>query len=347
MADELLRSKHGFGNLIDVENAKLLGKLDEYDILFLDGDTEPKIGWIDKNGLTRVVDTQKVIVAEDNLPEAGVEGKIYIYGEDGYFWNGERFINLCKPTDVTELTAAITALETLVETKADAEQVKANIEKAVEESKNYADEKDAEILELVKVSYEKVEYEISAKPVNTLVDYCEKEIRVMCPVDTEWELQQSGAGADANKYYIGLKAYAPNENVVSFKEDLAEIIADDTMYYFENNEFAGVDEDGRKYSIVWLPVAVYDEVNKAWTYYGVNSSASKYIGWYYSVEWYNADGLKVASDCIRVNLSNEECHSRIEPFYISNITENVIAEANTYTDEQITAIINTFTIVEF
>jgi len=51
----------------------------------------------------------------------------------------------------------------------------------------------------------------------------------MCPADTQWALQQSGANADPNSYYIGFKAYAPNDDVVSFKEDLAETINDDTM----------------------------------------------------------------------------------------------------------------------
>jgi len=45
------------------------------------------------------------------------------------------------------------------------------------------------------------------------------------------------------------------------------------------------------------------------------------MGWYYSVEWYNADGVVIASDCIRINLSNEDCHSVIEPYYVGKITE--------------------------
>lgn len=177
-------------------------------------------------------------------------------------------------------------------------------------------EKKAEVI------FENVKYEISSKPVGTLVDYRDKEIRVMCPTDTQWTLQTSGANADANAYYIGVKAYAP-DSAVSFKEDIAEIITDNTMYYFEGNDFDGVDTYGRKYSIVWLPVAKYDPDADSWTYYGANSSKEHYVGWYYSVEWYDADGKKISSDCIRINLSNETCHTTIEPYYMADVIKEI------------------------
>lgn len=55
MAD---RAKHAFGSLADVEMALQSGKINAYDILFLDGDTEPKVGWIDKNGIFRLVENE-------------------------------------------------------------------------------------------------------------------------------------------------------------------------------------------------------------------------------------------------------------------------------------------------
>lgn len=177
-----------------------------------------------------------------------------------------------------------------------------------------------ELENIIENKYEKRKYEVSSKPYATLVDYREKEIRIMCPSDTEWHLQNSGENAQANLYYIGFKAYAPSE-AVSFKEDLAKVISDDTMYYFENNDFAGVDSFGRKYSIIWLPVAGYD--NGTWSYYGANSTEEKFIGWYYSVEWYDENGKIIESDCIRINLSNENCHSVIEPFYVLDVKKNL------------------------
>ena len=214
--------------------------------------------------------------------------------------------------EAAEMAANITALQALVGTDPVSDQIAAAIsEHDVSSKKENA------------ALYKAIKYEISSKPVGTLVDYRDKEIRVMCPVDTAWTLQESGENADSSKYYIGFKAYAPSNDVVGFKEDLAEIISDETLYSFEGNEFAGIDTYGRKYSIVWLPVAKYDESTSTWTYYGKNSSKEKYIGWYYSVEWYNADGKVVASDTIRINLANEDCFNNIKPFYLANVENKI------------------------
>lgn len=131
----------------------------------------------------------------------------------------------------------------------------------------------------------------------------------MCPAGTKFTLQNSGENADKSAYYIGFKAYAPAD-AASFKEDLKKTIEDPEMYYFENNEFAGIDAYGRKYSIVWLPVARHNS-DDTWTYYGANSQPGRFIGWYYSVEWYDSNGIKISSDTIRINLANEACFNSI------------------------------------
>lgn len=194
---------------------------------------------------------------------------------------------------------------------------------ATKETDGAMSKEDKKTLDAIPTVYVAREYEVAYKPEGTLVDYRDKEIRVMCPADTEWVLQNSGEGSDANMYYIGFKAYAPT-NAVSFKEDLAETIADDTMYYFEGNEFAGTDTYGRKYSVVWLPAANYD--GNTWTYYGASSSESKYIGWYYTVEWYDTNGIVISSDSVRINLSNETCHNNIKPYYVANYITTEEAE---------------------
>ena len=171
--------------------------------------------------------------------------------------------------------------------------------------------------------YSGIRYEITNKPVDTLVDYRDKEIRIMCPANTQWVKQNVGSAGNSNMYYVGFKIYAPSEDVVSFKEDTAAVIADHTMHYYENNSFAGIDAYGRKYSICWLAVASYDESTNTWTYYGKNSSNKRYIGWTYSVEWYNATGVKVASDSIRINLTNEACHTSLEPYYMNSVVKGV------------------------
>ena len=382
MADEILRSKHGFGNLVDVMTALETGKIDAYDILFLDGDTEPKIGWIDRNSNFRLVKNESVIVVEENsLPTSGVEGKVYIFNDEGYFWNGTEFVNFCKPTDVTELSGRLTTLEsnyktlesdlekldttvvdlkaeveklqsdvsglqtdvkdlqtsisdlqTEIDKKANIEDVQADIEQAklevLETAKSYTDEKVEDVLNTSKHLFENVKYEITNTPVGTLVNYSEKEIRVMCPANTQWVKQSVGETGNANMYYMAFKAYAP-EGAVSFKEGDQGVIID-KMFTFDD-DFAGTDEFGRNYSICWLALALYDESSDTWTYFGKNSSTSKYIGWTYVVEWYDANGVVIASDSVRINLSNEWCHSSIEPFYINNAT----IESKKYTDEQI------------
>lgn len=239
------------------------------------------------------------VATYEDLPTDAVAGDLYEVYADNSEWcfNGEKWFEYGKTTDI-DLSV-------------------------------YA--KKDEVRSIAKM----VDYEISHKPTGTLVNYSDNEIRVMCPADTEWKLQQSGENADANAYYIGFKAYAPSNDVVNFKEDLAEIISDQTMYSFDGNEFAGIDEYGRKYSIVWLPVAAYDSASDKWTYYGSHSSDEKYIGWDYSVEWYNAAGVKVAADTIRINLSNENCHIHNEPYYMAGIRSTIAALEESATWENI------------
>lgn len=208
--------------------------------------------------------------------------------------------------EAANMAADITALQKLVGTTSVSDQIVAAIT---------ANEKKAAAL------FKHVKYEITNKPTEAQVDYRDKEIRVLCPTDTQWAVQTVGANGDASRYYIGFKAYAP-DGAVSFKEDTKATIEDTTMYYFEDNEFAGIDAYGRKYSIVWLPAAKHND-DDTWTYFGAGSSAARYVGWYYSVEWYNADGKVIASDTIRINLANENCYRDVEPFYMANVVKGV------------------------
>lgn len=163
------------------------------------------------------------------------------------------------------------------------------------------------------------QFEISGVPANTKIKYSDEEIRVMVPENTEWTFQQVGANGNPNMYYMAFKAYAP-ENAVSFKEGDQGVI-DDEMFYFENNDFAGIDAYGRKYSIVWLALA--NNADGVWTYFGKNSSAGHYVGWNYVVEWYDADGNIISNDGIRINLSNENCHDYLLPYYMGDVVKEV------------------------
>ena len=119
-------AKHAFGSAAGVNAALEAGVINAYDILFLNGENEtPKVGWIDKNGKPVIIEEEdEVVIIEGNvLPDSGEVGKIYVFGEDAYVWNGEKFVNLCKPTDVS-------ALETEIATKVTAEEVKTMIKES-------------------------------------------------------------------------------------------------------------------------------------------------------------------------------------------------------------------------
>lgn len=124
------RAKHAFGALENIDSAIAKGTIDAYDILFVkDANGKPYVGWVDKEG-NKVIcqEEDKVVVVEgESLPETGIEGKIYIFGENGYFWNGTEFVNLCKPTDVTSLETQVGELEKEMEQKVDAATVQTMI----------------------------------------------------------------------------------------------------------------------------------------------------------------------------------------------------------------------------
>ena len=242
--------------LVNFEAAKEAGKIDAFDLLLLDGNTDsPKVGWLDANGNPIVIDHK---------------------------------------ADMAEMEVQI---DEKLATKVSAEEVDSKIESALSE------------IECAPITYEKVKYEIADTPVGTLVDYRDEEIRIMCPVDAEYYLQAVGTGGDANTYYVTLKTYCYDDNVVGYKETLngqtdPEILTDLKV------------DNQRKYQPTWLGIAKYDETTDSWSYYGASSTTSKYIGWDYRIDWFDKDNVMIASDSIRINLSNENCHYTVEPYYI-------------------------------
>lgn len=172
-------------------------------------------------------------------------------------------------------------------------------------------------------------YEISNCPEGTVVDYREKEIRIMCPADAEFKLQQVGEGGNANMYYMTFTTYFPAE-AVSFKEGDKGVIVDE-LGNFETTTGTGVDEHGRKFKHHWFALAAFDGAK--WNYYGKGSTVDKYIGWTYCVEWYDKDGVVIGNDCIRINLSNEDCHMNSMPAFNGKSLAN-----KTYVDEKIAGI---------
>lgn len=166
---------------------------------------------------------------------------------------------------------------------------------------------------------EKVKYEITSTPEGTLVDYRDKEIRIMCPADAEFTKQAVGAGGDANTYYMTLRTYAP-DSAVGYKEHIGNQSDSEILTDLKTDGY------GRRYQPTWLGLAKFDEATSTWTYYGANSTAKKLIGWDYRIDWYNADGKMISSDSVRINLSNEACHNNIEPYYMGSINVNKLVQ---------------------
>lgn len=125
------QARHAYGTSANIQTALTNGVIDAYDVLFLDGDTEPKIGWVDKNGNVRIVESPTQVVTVTELPVAGEENVIYIYNDEAYIWNGTQCVTISKATDVSALEQDIAALETEMATKVDEATVDSKISEAV------------------------------------------------------------------------------------------------------------------------------------------------------------------------------------------------------------------------
>lgn len=129
------KSRHAFGTLANVPSALESGAIDAYDILFLDGETEPKVGWVDKNGSFRLVQDKAQIVRVDELPtENGDENVVYIYNNECYVWNGTQCVSISKSADLTTLETQVSNIQTQMEDKVDAATVQSMINAAVDDS---------------------------------------------------------------------------------------------------------------------------------------------------------------------------------------------------------------------
>lgn len=329
------KAKHAFGSSENIVAALQAGTINERDILFLDEDTDnPKVGWITKDGeVVIAAGEESVVVVEDALPSSGEPGKVYIFNENGYFWNGVEFVNFSKPTDVT-------ALEAEIATKADSVEVDEKINTAVTDTvataKAYTDGKVESAVEAAMSEHLVKRYEVTDVPAGTLVDYFDKEIRIMCPANAEFVKQAVGVGGDANSYYMTFKTYVPDDSVVGYIEHLNDKVDEEILTDIKTDEF------GRRYQPTWLALAKYEDAT-GWTYYGSSSSTEKYIGWNYQIDWYNADGVMVKSDVLRINLSNEDCHNAIEPYYMGSMMEQV----NSKIEEKIAEVEGAIEVVEF
>lgn len=303
MAEEILRSRHAFGNIENLQAAIDAKLIDEHDILFLkDIDGKARIGWIDKDG-------NVVLVTDEKADLSQVEA------------------------DVDALELNVDALENEMAKKADVETVNAEL-----------DDLNADIA-ACENTHLKVKYEVSDVPTGTLINYREDEIRIMCPKDTVFTKQSVGAGGNPNSYYMTFKTYYPSKDVVGYIEHLGDLSDAEILTK------SSTDKYGRVYQSTWLALADYDATTESWTYRGKESSKDGYYGYDYQIDWYDANGVMVDSDSIRINLSNEDCHYTSEPYYVASANAEIVEEAvevsKTYTDKQVAIIQEAIAVVEF
>lgn len=123
------KARHAYGQSADIASAIQANKINAFDILFLDGDTEPKIGWLDKQGVARIAQGKTQIVRVEELPVAdGDENVVYIYNNEGYIWDGTQCVSLAKSADLTTLETQVSTLATQMSDKVDTDTVQSMIE---------------------------------------------------------------------------------------------------------------------------------------------------------------------------------------------------------------------------
>lgn len=166
--------------------------------------------------------------------------------------------------------------------------------------------KDAELQERIE-KLEKAKYEIKNLPEGALVDYREKEIRVMCPVDTEFKQQEVGETGNPNMYYMSLVSQAPEGAVKLIESD--------------GQKTEIIELEGKTSKTIWLALAMLS--GGKWNYFGKSSTTKKYIGWTYSLKWLDENDNVIESDCFRINLANESCFDAYEPSCVGALAGRV------------------------
>ena len=149
---------------------------------------------------------------------------------------------------------------------------------------------------------------------DTRVSYRDEEIRVMYSTLTPWAPQDEAE--DPNTVTMALRAYAPAD-ATGYR-----IALEDEITEGEVTAFGDPDSLGRNYVETRLPVATYDAGDSAWTYLGSSSTAGKYVGWYVTVEWYNAGNKIIGSETVRVNLATESTFNSNIPGYMGDYAKS-------------------------
>lgn len=147
------KARHAFGNSENLQNAIDTGVIDSYDILFLDGETDPKVGWIDRDGNTVIVKSTATLEGQVANLETEMSNKISTTEAETKI---NEVVTEKVNTVVSEQVETIVSekVETVVNNKIE-DKIDASMDEKVQEAvnsansyaKSYTDEKIAEILD--------------------------------------------------------------------------------------------------------------------------------------------------------------------------------------------------------
>lgn len=116
------KARHAFGSTAKISEALADGKIDEYDILFLNDDGKASVGWIQADGTAIVAEGKERIVPVTDFPATGEKGVLYIKGDFGYIWDGTEFKKVFGNEAATEQSVTVVVeqkLDNVVTTKVD------------------------------------------------------------------------------------------------------------------------------------------------------------------------------------------------------------------------------------
>lgn len=143
MAD---KARHAFGSEANIATALEAGKIDAFDILFLD---EKKVGWINKSGEVVIAEGEEYVKPVGQLPtDDGKANVIYIFENSAYIWNGTKCVPISQSADLTALEekVALKVDETTMQ-----EKINESATETIDTAKAYTDTKFADVTSAIEI----------------------------------------------------------------------------------------------------------------------------------------------------------------------------------------------------
>lgn len=246
---------------------------------------------------TNPVDGVITIDGEVIVPVAGdiviFESKEFICDKNGKWVElGDESIYLTAATAEADYLKKIDAEEIYVK-KEDAEAK----HKVLEDAISLINVKD---IAWSKDNADGTKFEVISAVKGFLTNEAQNDLRVYIPKGSVYELQNVGAGGQANQFYMTVRAWSPVAEVTACRKgDVANY-----NEHFTDMESIKIDaESGRPYVDFWLAIAYTNDNGATWNEYADLSVGTKYVGYNWLVEWYNGEEL-VASGSKKITLVN-------------------------------------------